>query len=180
MSEEAIHQIWSRYSKDLSRYTHLVPSSLLFDTPLRHVVFSQYQTKRSSPLSQVDYLWSKATAHKIWTKYSHNFYSGGTTFIHVLSFHYSKFHITIRTTPPPPPRGPLNKINNGYDTIFFLLRVDHQVSEEAIHQIWSRYLKDLSRYTHLVPSSLLFDTPLRHVVFSQFQTKHGSPLSQVD
>ena len=40
------------------------------------------------------------TAHKIWTKYSHNFYSGGTTFIHVLSFHYSKFHITIRTTPP--------------------------------------------------------------------------------
>ena len=101
MSEEAIHQIWSRYSKDLSRYTHFVPSSLQFDTPLRHVLYSQYQTKRSSPLSQVDYLWSKATAHKIWTKYSHNFYSGGTTFIHVLSFHYSKFHTTIRTTPPP-------------------------------------------------------------------------------
>ena len=120
MSEEAIHQIWSRYSKDLSRYTHLVPSSLQFDTPLRHVLESQYQTKRSSPLSQVDYLWSKATAHKIWTKYSHNFYSGGTTFIHVLSFHYSKFHITIRTTPPPP-RGPLNKINNRYDTIFSFL-----------------------------------------------------------
>ena len=81
---------------------------------------------------------------------------------------------------PPPLRGPLNKISNRYDTIFFLLRVDHQVSEEAIHQIWSKYLKDLSRYTHLVPSSLLFDTPLRHVVFSQYQTKHGSPLSQVD
>ena len=81
---------------------------------------------------------------------------------------------------PPPLRGPLNKINNRYDTIFFLSRVDHQVSEEAIHQIWSRYLKDLSHYTHLVPSSLLFDTPLRHVVFSQYQTKHGSPCSQVD
>ena len=64
----------------------------------------------------------------------------------------------------PPLRGPLNKINNRYDTIFFLLRVDHQVSEEAIHQIWSRYSKDLSRYTHLVPSSLQFDTPLLHVL----------------
>ena len=58
--------------------------------------------------------------------------------------------------------------------------MDYQVSEEVTHQIWSRYLKDLSRYTHLVPSSLLFDTPLRHVVFSQYQTKHGSLLSQVD
>ena len=58
--------------------------------------------------------------------------------------------------------------------------VDHEVSEEAIHQIWFRYSKDLSRYTHLVPSSLLFDTLLRHVVFSQYQTKRGSPLSQVD
>ena len=101
-----------------------------------------------------------------------------------LSFMFS--HFTIQNfilqfeQRPPPFRGPLNKINNRYDTIFFLLRVDHQVSEEAIHQIWSRYLKDLSRYTHLVPSSLLFDTPLRHVVFSQYQTKHGSPLSQVD
>ena len=37
--------------------------------------------------------------------------------------------------------------------------MDHKVSEEAIHQIWSRFLKDLSRYTQLVPSSLLFDTP---------------------
>ena len=102
MSEEAIRQIWSRYSKDLSRYTHLVPSSLQFDTPLRHVLKSKYQTKRGNPLSQVDFLLSKATAHWIWTKYSHNFYSGWTTFIHVLSCHYSKFHITIRTTPPPP------------------------------------------------------------------------------
>ena len=64
----------------------------------------------------MDYLWSKATAHQIWTKYSHNFYSGGTTFTPVLLFHYSKFQITIR--PPPPLRGPLNKINNRYDTIF--------------------------------------------------------------
>ena len=47
-------------------------------------------------------MWSKATAHQIWTKYSNNFYSGGTTFTHVVLFHYSKFHITIRTTPPPP------------------------------------------------------------------------------
>ena len=87
-----------------------------------------------------------------------------------LSFMFSHFTIQnfilqFEQRPPPPPiRGPLNKINNRYDTIFFLLRVDHQGSEEAIHQIWSRYLKDLSRYTHLVPSSLLFDTPLRHVV----------------
>ena len=58
--------------------------------------------------------------------------------------------------------------------------MDHQVSEEAIHQIWSRYSKDLSRYTHLVPSSLQFDTPLRHVLESQYQTKRGSPLSHVD
>ena len=50
---------------------------------------------------------------------------------------------------------------------FFLLKVDHQVSEEAIHQIWSRYLKDLSRYTYLVPSSLLFDTPLPVVINPQ-------------
>ena len=42
---------------------------------------------------------------------------------------------------------------------FLLLRVDHKVSEEAIRQIWSRYSKDLTRYTQLVPSSLLFDTP---------------------
>ena len=35
----------------------------------------------------------------------------------------------------PSLRGPLNKINNRYDTIFFLLRVDHQVSEEVMHQI---------------------------------------------
>ena len=92
-----------------------------------------------------------------------------------LSFMFSHFTIQnfilqFETTPP------LRGIRHN----FFLLRVDHQVSEEAIHQIWSRYLKDLSRYTHLVPSSLLFDTPLCHVVFSQYQTKHGSPLSQVD
>ena len=81
----------SRYSKDFSRYTHGVTSSLLFDTPLRNVLYTQYQTKRGSPLSQVYYLWSKATARRIWTKYSHNFFSNGTTFIHVPSFHYSKF-----------------------------------------------------------------------------------------
>ena len=37
--------------------------------------------------------------------------------------------------------------------------MDHKVSEEAIHQIWSRFSKDLSSYTQLVHSSLLFDTP---------------------
>ena len=95
-SWEAINKIWFRYSKDLSRYMPLVPSSLLFDTPLRHVVLSQYQTKRGSLLSQVDYYRSKATAHRIWTKYSHNFYFSGTTLIHVLSFNYSKFQNTIR------------------------------------------------------------------------------------
>ena len=95
-----------------------------------------------------------------------------------LSFMFSHFTIQnfiLQFEQRPPLRGPLNKINNRYDTIFFLLRVDHQVSEEAIHQIWSRYLKDLSRYTHLVPSSLLFDTPLRHVVFSQYQTNMVVP-----
>ena len=51
------------------------------------------------------------------TKYSPNFYSSGTTFIHVPSFRYSKFQITIRPTPPPPLCGPLNKIDNRYDTI---------------------------------------------------------------
>ena len=109
--------MWFRYSNILPRYTHLVPTSLQFDTPLHHVLWSQYQTKRGSPLSQVDYLWSMATAHWILTKYLHNFYSGGTTIIHVPSFLYSKFHITIRTTPPLF-SSPLNKINNRYDTIF--------------------------------------------------------------
>ena len=102
------------------------------------------------------------------------------TFIPVgpLSFMFPRilFKISYYHSTHAPFHGPINKINNRYDTMFFLFSVYHQVSEEAIHQIWSRYSKDLSRYTHLVPSSLLFDTPLRHVVFSQYQTKRGSPL----
>ena len=100
-----------------------------------------------------------------------------------LSFMFSRFTIQnfkLQLYSRPQLRGPLNKINNRFDTIFFPLRVDHQVSEEAIYRIWSKYSKDLSRYTHLVPSSLLFDTQLCHVVSSQYQTKRGSPLSQVD
>ena len=49
------------------------------------------------------------------TKYSHNFYSSGTTFIHVL---VSLFKISEHNSTPPPFRGPLNKIDNRYDTFF--------------------------------------------------------------
>ena len=101
-SWEDTHQIWAFYLKAFSRYTHLVPSNLLFETPLRFVFYSHYKTKRTDLLSRVDYWWSNATAHGIWTKYWPNFYSSGTTFI-VLSFHHSKLQITIRHNNRPPP-----------------------------------------------------------------------------
>ena len=113
------------------------------------------------------YRWTNCSPRQLHTKFGPNI---RTTSIPagplLLLFSYFTIqNFKLQFDPPPPPlRGPLNKIINRYDTIFFLLRVDHQVSEEAIHQIWSRYSKDLSRYTQFVPSSLQFDTPLRHVL----------------
>ena len=104
---------YTKFGPDIQRTCHAIRSLSLPVYNSTHHCAMSYRTsirqKRGSPLSQVDYLWSKATAHQIWTKYSNNFYSGGTTFTHVLLFHYSKFQITIR---PPPVRGPLNKIEN--------------------------------------------------------------------
>ena len=101
-SREGIHQIWALYLKDFSRYPHLVPSSLLLETPLCLAFYSQYHSKRADLISQVDYWWFKATVHRIWTKYWPNFYFSWITFI-VLSFQHSKLQITIRPTPPPLP-----------------------------------------------------------------------------
>ena len=93
----------TKFGPDIQRTCHAIRSLSLPVYNSTHHCAMSYRTsirqKRGSPLSQVDYLWSKATAHQIWTKYSNNFYSGGTTFTHVLLFHYSKFQITIR--PPP-------------------------------------------------------------------------------
>ena len=50
---------------------------------------------------------------------------------------------------PPPPRGPLNKINNRYDIIFFLLRVDPKCPGKP----YTKFGPDILCYTHLVPSS---------------------------
>ena len=75
-------------------------------------------------------------------KNSTNFYSSGTAFIHVLSFHYSKFQFAIQPT------------SNRNNTSFFFWGW----TTKSPRKPYTKFGPDIQRTCHVI-RSLLFDTP---------------------
>ena len=107
MSEEAIHQIWSRYSKDLSRYTHFVPPVY---NSTHHCAMSYRASIRPNVVVPIHW-WTTCGPRQLHTKFGPN----------------------IRTTSIP--AGPLSFMFSHFTIQNFILQFEQRPPPLAVHSI---------------------------------------------